>query len=76
MSNGDALHFVEEAYKHYKSIAASAEGRDLIIAALGDVTAQPGVVAGASASAITADFVAAIAVDRHWSRSGTERVSA
>ncbi len=76
VSNGDALHFVEEAYKHYKSIAASAEGRDLIIAALGDVTAQPGVVVGASAGAITTDFVAAIAVDRHWSRSGTERVSA
>jgi len=75
-ANGDALHFVEEAYKHYKSIAATAEGRELIKAAVGSVDSQPGIVVGAHAGAIADSFVASIAKDRHWTRTGTERVSA
>jgi catalase len=76
--NGDALHFVEETFKHYKSIAATAEGQDLVRAAvaLPTVLAQPGVVTGANANAVVAAFVAAITIDRHWNRRGTDRVSA
>jgi len=33
--NGAALHFVEETYKHFKTIAATGTGRDLITAAIG-----------------------------------------
>ena len=77
-ANGDALHFVEEAYKHYKSIAATVEGEYLVQAAIGVGTPlrQPGMVAGASAAAVAARFVAAITTDRHWTRQLTARVSA
>jgi catalase len=42
--SGDALHFIAEAYKHAKPVAASGEGRDLIERA--GVVAGPGVIVG------------------------------
>ncbi len=77
-ANGAALHFVEETYKHYKTIAATGTGRDLITAAIGvpRVLTQPGIVAGQNAASIGNEVVAAIKTDRHWTRTGTGRVSA
>ncbi|MEN3358619.1 MAG: catalase, partial [Mycobacteriales bacterium] len=52
--NGDAVHFVEEAYKHLKAIAAAGDGRSLLTTAVGDVADQPGIVTGASGAAVAA----------------------
>jgi catalase len=76
LGNGDVLHFIEEAFKHYKTIAATDEGAQLLRRALGGLTGQPGIVTGASAAAIASAFVSGIAQDRHWDRQGTGHVSA
>ncbi|WP_130492911.1 catalase [Motilibacter rhizosphaerae] len=70
VSNGDAVHFVEEAFKHDKAVGAVGTGTAVLRAALGGAAAgAAGVVTGASASAVARDFVAAVAAHRHWSRS-------
>ena len=75
--NGDAVHFVEETYKHFKPIAAAADGRSVLTAAVGATAiGQPGVVTGGSGAALAAAFVRAIAAHRHWARQGTDAVSA
>jgi len=77
-TNGAALHFIEETYKHFKTIAATGNGRDLVAAALTvpHALTQPGVVTGRTAGDIGDKFIAAIRADRHWARQGTDRVSA
>ena len=45
-SNGDAVYFIEETYKYYKSIAATGDARQLLPLAIGDA-AEPGIVTGA-----------------------------
>jgi catalase len=79
---GDALQFINEAFKHCKAIAALGEGVDLLRAAhLVGVNlaaadqAQPlsdkGVVtagAGADAEALAVQFALAIGRHRHWER--------
>ena len=77
-NDGEALHFVEEAYKHYKSIAATTDGQRLISAAVerGNPLTQPGVLTGPSATAIASAFLTAITTDRHWTRQLTNQVSA
>ena len=76
--NGAALLFVQETYKHYKSIAATGNGRELISAAVPftHVLTQPGVVVGQTVTSIGDGLVAAITADRHWNRPGTDEVSA
>jgi catalase len=81
MEQGDALHFVAEAFKHHKPIAFSGEGVRMLSAA-----PLPGGVAPTGADAVVeadgvvtapgelADqlgerFVNAIAAHRHWARS-------
>jgi catalase len=76
LGNGDVLHFIEETFKHYKTIAATTEGAQLVRRALGGLATQPGIVTGGSAAAIAASFVSGIAQDRHWDRQGTGQVSA
>jgi catalase len=80
---GDAVHFVEEAFKHCKAIGATAEGVELLRAsevrrvALADPAAcvqlvcDNGVVSVPDTSdlpAFSAAFIAAIAQHRHWGR--------
>jgi catalase len=75
--NGDALHFVEETFKHFKAIAASGDGQSVLVAAVGAAAAgQPGVVTGATGAAVAGAFVRAVARHRHWARQGTEAVPA
>ena len=80
--NGDAVHFVNESFKHAKPVAAIGAGIDVLGAASlpgveqadpGDATtvSDQGVVtagAGAGANDMAAQFLEAIAAHRHWDR--------
>ena len=88
---GDAIHFVNEAFKHGKAIAATGEGVELLrqsdIAGAGMVEAQSsvsmtsekGVVTalnGADLNAVAEAFIEVIAQHRHWTRTQKEMVPA
>jgi catalase len=79
----DAVHFINEAFKHCKTIAATGEGVDLLRASYvtGDLRFEEGgkgtpkatieglmVGSASDARKIADDFIAAIAQHRHWSR--------
>ena len=83
----DALHFINEAYKHCKTIAASGAGIELLRASyVGAVAsaendglvADEGVITGLDnqVSKVAADFIAAMALHRHWSREIKDQVPA
>jgi catalase len=86
----DALHFVDEAFRHCKAIAATGAGRDVLAASYlglkgaidadaGDAVASvAGVVSGGDkqAAKVAAAFVDAIAQHRHWEREADDRVPA
>jgi catalase len=84
---GDAIHFINEAFRHCKAIAASSEGVELFqhaslegvrLAAGGDqVLNDRGVVTiGKASQAFTQQFIDAIAQHRHWERAQKEQVPA
>ncbi|CPU47018.1 Catalase CatB [Mycobacteroides abscessus] len=86
--NGFAVHFVSEAYKHLKPVAAYGAGLDLLraasvvetLATTTEIVVDDGVVTTtAEANALPAEFVAAFvtAISRHraWERE-TEMVPA
>ncbi|WP_395821804.1 catalase [Archangium minus] len=76
--DGDALHFVQEAYRHCKAIAATKEGAELL-SACGISTSAPGIVVnqeGAGSNAFAATFVSAIAEHRHWDRADRHTIPA
>ncbi len=60
--NGAALHFIQEAFKHYKPLAASSEGADFFQAA--SIANAPGVITDNGADA----FLEAIGQHRFWDR--------
>jgi catalase len=67
----DALHFVDEAFKHCKTIAATGAGVDLLGATYaGRAGDDPGVVTGPDSGVrdVASAFVAAMALHRHWAR--------
>ena len=67
-ADGDAVHFIMEAFKHGKAVAATGEGADLL-AAGGVPTEALGVVVGATtARTVITAFIAAIAKHRAWER--------
>jgi catalase len=87
----DALHFIDEAFRHCKAIAATGAGREVLGASyLGakgvigsDADAESavsasGVVTGGDkeAAKVAAAFVDAIAAHRHWDREADDRVPA
>jgi len=83
---GEAVHFINEAFKHCKSIAATSEGVELLSS--GDlagvnlsqdgVQADAGVVTAHQAGLKSAsdEFIQAIAQHRHWMRSQKAMVPA
>jgi catalase len=73
-ADGDAVHFVSEAFKHAKAIAASGEGAALLRAA-GISEGAAGVATG-TGTALARNFIAAIAQHRTWDRTGLMAVSA
>jgi catalase len=90
-SQGEALHFVNEAFKHCKPIAAMSEGINLLkessirgfdIATRdksGHVVSDKGVVTvygPADIGVFSGEFVSAIAKHRHWDRETKEQVPA
>jgi catalase len=72
--DADAVRFVNEAYRHCKPIAASAEGEELLQAAAypgaTDIIGAEGVVVGKAdkADQLAAQFLQAIAKHRFWGR--------
>jgi catalase len=87
----DALHFVNEAYKHCKTIAATGAGAEVLRASyLGmdktsganaesnQLVTDEGVITSpdAQVSKVAADFIKAIAQHRHWSREMKDQVPA
>ncbi len=86
VADGDALHFVLEAYKHCKPIAASGSGAGLLASlgmaiptGAGVVQAECGVVlaaSGALPAGFADEFIQAMALHRHWDRPGLAAVPA
>jgi len=73
----DAYHFVNEAFRHCKAIAATGEGVDFV----GDTFVtrakdDAGVILGEKAGKVAGDFIAAIAQHRNWDREMTRKVPA
>jgi catalase len=80
-SNGDAVHFVAEAYKHAKAIAASGAGEALLRDAGVPVgrsskNGTPGVILGADDAESAPAFIAAVGMHRAWDRMGLAAVPA
>jgi len=73
-ADGDAVHFVSEAFKHAKAIAASGDGAALLQAANVPKGAS-GVVIG-TGPALARQFTGAIAEHRAWDRAGLQGVPA
>lgn len=89
--DGDAIHFVNEAFRHCKPIAAVNEGVELFKAsgitgvrfanpeARGDLISEKGVVTTYNSENInnfTNSFIDAIAKHRHWDRESKDQVPA
>lgn len=83
LREADAVHFINEAYKHCKTIATTGEGIDLLRASHAGVElpveerakevpaiANDGLIVSVSQEArrVADSFIAAIAEHRHWSR--------
>jgi catalase len=90
-ANADALHFVDEAYRHCKAIAATGAALDVLRASYlgtkraidthGDadiVSSKDGVITGGDrhGAKVASAFVAAIAQHRFWVRETEDRVPA
>jgi len=80
-ANPDALHFINEAYKHCKAIAADAEGAEVLdesyIGMNEKDKSEAGVLSGyKSANKLAADFINAIAQHRFWEREKMRKVPA
>jgi catalase len=86
LKNGDAVHFVLEAFKHCKALCLIGESVQLLRSlALGtpdapDPPTAAGVVIGTNEPTarlqLAQDFIAALAKHRHWTRAGIEQVPA
>jgi catalase len=88
--SGEAIHFVNEAFRHAKPIAATGEGMELLRAsniqgiqfgdpgAPGQVTSEKGVVTGAGKDlkAFIGQLEEAIKSHRHWTRERRKQVPA
>jgi catalase len=79
-AQGDAVHFVLEAYRHGKPLCLIGESVRLLQLAGEQATRAPGVVLGPNDPAarlqMAQDFVQAIARHRHPGRPGVEAVAA
>ncbi len=83
LKNGDAVHFVLEAYKHCKPLCIIGESVEILRSvgiAQPDAAVPAGVVIGTNEPTtrlqMAQDFIAAIAKHRHWTRAMVEQVPA
>jgi catalase len=82
--DGEAVHFLLEAYKHCKPLCLIGESAEILqkagVALDGEGPAPAGVVVGTNEPTtrlqMAQDFIAAIAKHRHWARSLVEEVPA
>ncbi|MEO6542163.1 MAG: catalase-related domain-containing protein, partial [Ferruginibacter sp.] len=78
----DALHFLNEAFKHCKAIAADAEAMPVLEATnfsdrLADHKGQPGgLLTGTDAKKLATQFIKAVAQHRFWEREKARKVPA
>lgn len=72
LGEADALHFIDEAFKHCKAIAAEAEGMQLLEASQISMD-DPGVITGKNTDK---RFIEAIAAHRFWEREAVRKVPA
>ncbi len=86
-ANSDAIHFVNEAFKHCKALAFTGDAVELLDKTnlpstssskkkKGAEAALPGVIISSSAEAAAKAFIAAIAEHRHWERELNDSVPA
>ncbi|HEX8516659.1 MAG TPA: catalase [Bacteroidia bacterium] len=77
----DALHFINEAYKHCKAVAADGEGADVIEASYigqnpNDSTEQGVITGDDNPGKLAKEFITAIAKHRFWERETDRKVPA
>ena len=82
----DAIHFLNEAFKHCKPIAASADARQVLEATYfakklpednsDDTVLREGVVLGSDAAELAKQFIAAMSQHRFWEREKPRKVPA
>lgn len=88
-SQGDAIHFINEAFRHCKAIATTCEGIELLKASYlagielaeeqSETRSDRGVVTslnGGDGNGVDREFINAIAQHRHWTREYKELVPA
>ncbi len=84
-AEADAIYFLNQAYKHCKAIAASAEGLQVLQATdfskklpenTGKTSVNEGVVIGNNAASISEQFIASIAQHRFWAREKPAKIPA
>lgn len=87
-ADADAIHFINEAYRHCKSICATGEGEKLLQASyVGASGSKPkgekqsvadGILVGAAKDVtnLAANFISAIGAHRHWQRETASKVPA
>ncbi len=73
----DARHFINEAYKHCKAIAATGAGVGLVKdTGAGKADNDPAVILGEATSDVLQNFIQAIAGHRNWARETVQKVPA
>nr|MBP7322035.1 catalase [Deltaproteobacteria bacterium] len=90
-TQGDAIHFLNEAFKHCKAVAALSEGVELFSessihgvslaakSSSADIISEHGVITAwrrVDLKAFAASFIEAIAMHRHWDREEKESIPA
>jgi catalase len=73
----DAIHFVNEAYKHCKAIAVSGEAANFLNETFaGKAEDDKAVIIGKNSGSVTNAFIKAIAEHRNWDRESARKVPA
>jgi len=76
-AEADAVHFVNEAYKHCKAIAVTGEGANFLQGTFaGDAGDDKAIITGKKAAQAASDFVTAIGEHRNWDREKPRKVPA
>ncbi len=71
----DAIHFVNEAFKHCKAISATGDGVNFLNETFaGKAENDKAVITGKNAGNAAADFIKAIAEHRNWERESARKV--
>ncbi|MNL60226.1 hydroperoxidase II [compost metagenome] len=75
-AEANAVHFLNEAFKHCKAIAADQGAKTVLDATYFGTARQPGLVIGGDAKKLATEFIAAIAQHRVWEREPSRKVPA